>query len=91
MIVDDVINIYRKVKVIPSQCHLNWLKENLNPILKEIDNNLVPNWGCSTCVNNYMNMLIGWQDRKIKAEQEKPKPKPKRTKTNAKRRTKKRS
>ena len=38
-----------------------------------------------------MNMLIGWQDRKIKAEQEKPKPKPKRKTTNAKRRTKKRS
>ena len=91
MIIDDVLNIYRKVRVIPSQCHLNWLKDNFNPILKELDSNLIPNWGCSTCVNNYMNMLLGWQDRKIKAKQQKPKPKPKRKKTYAKRKTTKRS
>ena len=61
------------MKTLPSQCHLNWLKENFNPILKQMDEELVMNWGCGNCVRNYMNMLMGWQDRKIKAEQQKPK------------------
>ena len=93
MSIDEAIETYRKVKTLPSQCHLNWLKENFNPILKQMDEELVMNWGCSNCVRNYMNMLIGWQDRKIKAEQQKPKqaqPKPKRKRktTNARKRTK---
>jgi hypothetical protein len=93
MSIDEAINVFRKMKTLPSQCHLNWLKENFNPILKQMDEELVMNWGCSNCVRNYMNMLIGWQDRKIKAEQQKPKqaqPKPKRKRktTNARKRTK---
>ena len=88
MNIDEAINVYRKMKTLPSQCHLNWLKENFNPILKQMDEELVMNWGCGNCVKNYMNMLIGWQDRKIKAEQEKPKPKPKRKRTNVKKNNK---
>ena len=76
------------MKTLPSQCHLNWLKENFNPILKQMDEELVMNWGCGNCVKNYMNMLIGWQDRKIKAQQQKPKPKPKRKRTNVKKNNK---
>ena len=88
MSIDEAINVFRKLKTLPSQCHLNWLKENFNPILKQMDKELVTNWGCGNCVKNYMNMLIGWQDRKIKAEQQKPKPKTKRKRNNAKKRTK---
>lgn len=88
MSIDEAINVFRKMKTLPSQCHLNWLKENFNPILKQMDEELVMNWGCGNCVKNYMNMLIGWQDRKIKAEQQKPKPKPKRKRTNVKKNNK---
>jgi len=88
MNIDEAINVYRKMKTLPSQCHLNWLKENFNPILKQMDEELVMNWGCGNCVKNYMNMLIGWQDRKIKAQQQKPKPKPKRKRTNVKKNNK---
>jgi hypothetical protein len=88
MSIDEAINVFRKMKTLPSQCHLNWLKENFNPILKQMDDELVMNWGCGNCVKNYMNMLIGWQDRKIKAEQQKPKPKPKRKRTNVKKNNK---
>jgi len=88
MSIDEAIETYRKVKTLPSQCHLNWLKENFNPILKQMDEELVMNWGCGNCVKNYMNMLIGWQDRKIKAQQQKPKPKPKRKRTNVKKNNK---
>ena len=88
MNIDEAINVYRKMKTLPSQCHLNWLKENFNPILKQMDEEIVMNWGCGNCVKNYMNMLIGWQDRKIKAQQQKPKPKPKRKRTNVKKNNK---
>jgi len=88
MSIDEAINVFRKMKTLPSQCHLNWLKENFNPILKQMDEELVMNWGCGNCVKNYMNMLIGWQERKIKAEQQKPKPKPKRKRTNVKKNNK---
>ncbi len=88
MSIDEAINVFRKMKTLPSQCHLNWLKENFNPILKQMDEELVMNWGCGNCVKNYMNMLIGWQDRKIKAQQQKPKPKPKRKRTNVKKNNK---
>jgi len=67
MNIDKVVEIYRKVKVLPRECHLNWLKDNLNPILNQIDSNLNINWACKTCMQNYMNMIIGWYDRK-KAE-----------------------
>ena len=90
MTVETAIETYRKVKTLPSQCHLNWLKENFNPILKDLDSNLVMNWGCNNCVNNYMNMLIGWYDRKQaeqKTKQPQPKPKAKRKKTNARKQT----
>lgn len=88
MNIDEAINVFRKMKTLPTQCHLNWLKENFNPILKQMDDELVMNWGCGNCVKNYMNMLMGWQDRKIKTEQQKPKPKNKRKRNNAKKRTK---
>ncbi len=88
MSIDEAINVFRKMKTLPSQCHLNWLKENFNPILKQMDEELVMNWGCGNCVKNYMNMLIGWQERKIKAQQQKPKPKPKRKRTNVKKNNK---
>lgn len=88
MSIDEAINVFRKMKTLPSQCHLNWLKENFNPILKQMDEELVMNWGCGNCVKNYMNILMGWQERKIKAEQQKPKPKPKRKRTNVKKNNK---
>ena len=96
MTIDEIILTYKKVKALPSKCHLNWLKDNFNPILKQMDSKLNINWACSNCMKNYMNMLIGWYDRQQveckkkeaikKAEQIKPKPKKKRS---AKKQTKK--
>ena len=87
MTIEEIILTYKEVKALPSKCHLNWLKDNFNPILKQMDNNLNINWACSNCMRNYMNMLIGWYDRQQvelkkqeaikKAEQIKPKPKKK--------------
>ncbi len=89
MTIDEIILTYKKVKALPSKCHLNWLKDNFNPILIELDSKLYINWACSNCMKNYMNMLIGWYDRQQveckkkeaikKAEQIKPKPKKKKS------------
>ena len=63
MTVDEVIENYRRNQCLSRHCHINWLKENLNPILKGLDPQISINWACSNCVNNHMNMLIGWKDR----------------------------
>jgi hypothetical protein len=63
MSLEEIIKVYKSTFVIPGKYHLNWLKENVNPVLKEIDNNIKINWACSNCVKNYMNMLLGWYDR----------------------------
>jgi hypothetical protein len=57
MTIKEVIEIYRKSKTLPRKCHLNWLKENFNPILYDIDKSLNINWGCQTCSRNYLSMI----------------------------------
>jgi len=66
MTAEDCILFYRKAQCIHRDCHLNWLKENLNPILRALDPNMNISWSCQTCMKNYMNMLLGWYDRKEK-------------------------
>ena len=63
MTVEDCILYYKKSKCIHRECHLNWMKENLNPVLRYLDPKLNISWSCQTCMKNYMNMLIGWDDR----------------------------
>ena len=63
MTANEAIYIYKKNHTLPSVCHLNWLKDNFNPILKGLDERIIINWSCSTCIRNYMNMLVGWIDR----------------------------
>ena len=61
--VKEVIEVYRKTQTLPRKCHLNWLKENFNPLLYDIDKSLRINWACQTCIKNYLNMIIGYLDR----------------------------
>ena len=72
MTVKEVIDIYRSSQTLPRKCHLNWLKENFNPILYDIDKSLNINWGCQTCSRNYLSMISRYLDElKIKqAEQD---------------------
>ena len=72
MTVKEVIDIYRSSQTLPRKCHLNWLKENFNPILYDIDKSLNINWGCQTCARNYLSMISRYLDElKIKqAEQD---------------------
>jgi len=72
MTVKEVIDIYRSSQTLPRKCHLNWLKENFNPILYDIDKSLNINWGCQTCARNYLSMISRYlEDLEIKqAEQD---------------------
>ena len=67
---DVLIETYIKTKTLTSNAHLNWLKQNVNPVLLTLDPALNINWGCQTCVKGYMNMLSGWWIK----EKEKSKP-----------------
>ena len=87
----EAIEVYRKVHALPSACHLNWLKDNFNPLLLNIDKNLHINWACSTCVRSYMNMLIGWKEREEKKKANEVIKKPKRVAKKRKKATKKKS
>jgi len=62
MTVKEVIDIYRSSQTLPRKCHLNWLKENFNPILYDIDKSLNINWGCQTCSRNYLSMISRYLD-----------------------------
>ena len=70
--VNTVVESYRSSQTLPRKCHLNWLKENFNPILYDIDESLNINWGCQTCARNYMSMITRYLDELavIKAEQD---------------------
>ena len=70
--VNTVVESYRSSQTLPRKCHLNWLKENFNPILYDIDESLNINWGCQTCARNYMSMITRYLDEQaiIKAEQD---------------------
>ena len=67
--IDEAINVYRKTHTLPTACHLTWLKDKFNPILYSIDKKIVINWACSTCVRNYMIMIIGWNDRQLEEKE----------------------
>tara|TARA_R100001530_G_scaffold19758_1_gene16607 strand:+ start:1141 stop:1419 length:279 start_codon:yes stop_codon:yes gene_type:complete len=68
MNVKEVIEHYKESQTMPSKCHLNWLKENFNPILKSLNSRLNISWGCSNCVRNYMHMLCSWYDTELEKE-----------------------
>ena len=70
--INSVVETYRNSQTLPRKCHLNWLKENFNPILYDIDESLNINWGCQTCSKNYMSMIIRYLDEQaiIKAEKD---------------------
>ena len=64
MTITEALEIYRKTQCIPSECHINWLRENFNPILKSINARHNINWACGSCVKSNMNTLLGWLDAK---------------------------
>ena len=67
---EEAIKIYKKVRVLPTQCHIGWLRENFNPILKAKNARMNINWACGNCIKSNMNMLMGWLNEQENAKTE---------------------
>ena len=63
MTIEKAIETYKRSQHLPKECDINWIKENFHPILKTLNKRMSISWACNTCFKNYMNMLIGLQDR----------------------------
>ena len=69
MTIEEAINTYRNHRYLPPSYHINWLKENFNPILKNINTRSNINWACGNCVKSNMNTLISWLDNQQNIKQ----------------------
>ena len=56
----QVIKIYKLTSAFPSTIGIDFLKKELEPILKEINPEMRISWACNSCVKNQMAQLYGW-------------------------------
>ena len=60
MTIKEVIELYELTKAMPSKVDISYLRNNLNPILLEINPSLRISWACNSCVKNQMALLSIW-------------------------------
>lgn len=71
---EDVIRLYSKSHNFPSFVNITWLRQELEPLLKQINPDGRISWACNSCVKNQMAVLNGWLQRQ-EVETLKPKKK----------------
>ena len=64
----QVIKIYKLTSAFPSTIGIDFLKSELEPILKEIKPEMRISWACNSCVKNQMSQLYGWMLRQEETE-----------------------
>mgnify|MGYP003110589224 FL=1 len=64
----QVIKIYKLTSAFPSTIGIDFLKKELEPILKEINSEMRISWACNSCVKNQMAQLYGWLLRQEETE-----------------------
>ena len=64
----QVIKIYKLTSAFPSTIGIDFLKKELEPILKEINSDMRISWACNSCVKNQMAQLYGWLLRQEETE-----------------------
>ena len=64
----QVIKIYKLTSAFPSSIGIDFLKKELEPILKEINSEMRISWACNSCVKNQMAQLYGWLLRQEETE-----------------------
>ena len=64
----QVIKIYKLTSAFPSTIGIDFLKSELEPILKEINPEMRISWACNSCVKNQMSQLYGWMLRQEETE-----------------------
>tara|TARA_R100000654_G_scaffold74399_2_gene108681 strand:- start:630 stop:875 length:246 start_codon:yes stop_codon:yes gene_type:complete len=78
MTTKKVIELYELTKAMPSKVDISYLRNNLNPILLEINPGMRISWACNSCVKNQMALLSIW----LKETEVKKKKNVRRRKTN---------
>ena len=60
MTVEETIKLYNKTSAFPGSIDISFLRNNLDPILKEIHPDMKISWACNSCVKNQMQILYNW-------------------------------
>lgn len=80
MTIEETIKLYNKTNAFPGSVDISFLRNNLEPILKEIHPEMKVSWACNSCVKSQMQILFNWL-----TEKESKKVKQVKKKNNAKR------
>ena len=68
MTIEETIKLYNKTSAFPGSVDISFLRNNLEPILKEINPEMRISWACNSCVKNQMAQLYGWLLRQEETE-----------------------
>ena len=75
MTVEETIKLYNKTSAFPGSIDILFLRNKLEPILKEIHPEMKISWACNSCVKNQMQILFNWLVQKEAKEVKKVKKK----------------
>lgn len=60
MTVEETIKLYNKTSAFPGSIGVAYLRNSLEPILKELHPDMKISWACNSCVTNQMQILYNW-------------------------------
>ena len=64
MTIEETIKLYNKTSAFPGSVDISFLRNNLEPILKELHPEMKVSWACNSCVKNQMQILFNWLTEK---------------------------
>lgn len=83
MTIEETIKHYNISNAFPGSVDISFLRNNLEPILKEIHPDMKVSWACNSCVKSQMQILFNWltekEAKKVKQVKNKKNVKRKRT------------
>lgn len=75
MTIDETIKLYNKTNAFPGSIGISFLRNELEPILKELHPDMKISWACNSCVKSQMSILFNWLIEKESKELKKVKKK----------------
>jgi|TARA_R110000803_G_scaffold103566_1_gene171711 hypothetical protein len=72
---EEIIKQYNKTSAFPGSVNISFLRNELEPILKELHPDMKVSWACNSCVKSQMSILFNWVSEKEIAEAKKVKKK----------------
>ena len=64
MTIEETIKLYNKTNAFPGSVDISFLRNNLEPILKELHPDMKVRWACNSCVKSQMQILFNWLTEK---------------------------